>query len=118
MFFFTENNLACYQKSTSENSRKKVPGLNYIEKIIKFQKLHFKQGELFSEYLRQGCKEHRDGILCNYCSTYNWSGPEISGIPQPVPDQSNLPHFLPIRETPITDEEGKPRNVDDYQPRV
>ena len=94
MFFFNEEHLSSYQKCTSDNARKKVPGSCYIEKIANFQKIHCKRGELFTEFIREGCREHLDGTLCDYCSSYHWIGPELSRVPQPVLDQANLPHFL------------------------
>jgi hypothetical protein len=37
---------------------------------------------------------------------------------EPVPDESNLAHYLPVWKTPLTDLQGKPRAVDDHQPCV
>lgn len=35
-----------------------------------------------------------------------------------MPDESNLPHFLPVWRTLLTNTGSKPRPADDYQPRV
>ena len=80
--------------------------------------MHCKRGELFTEFIREGCREHLDGTLCDYCSSHHWIGPELSRVPQPVPDQANPPHFLPVWRTPLNNGQGKPRSVDDYQPRA
>ena len=114
-----EEHLSSYQKCTSDNARKKVPGSCYIEKIANFQKIHCKRGELFTDtVIREGCREHLDGTLCDYCSSHHWIGPELSRVPQPVPDQANPPHFLPVWRTTLNNDQGKPRSVDDYQPRA
>ena len=39
-------------------------------------------------------------------------------VPQPVLDQANPPHFLPVWRMPLNNDQGKPRSFDDYQPRV
>ena len=118
MFFSNEEHLSSYRKCTSENARKKVAGSCYMEKIANFQKIHCKRGELFTEFIREGCREHLDGTLCDYCSSHQWIGPELLRVPQPVPDQANPPHFLPVWRMPLNNDQGKPRSVDDYQPRV
>ena len=101
-FFFNKEHLSSYQKCTSDNAIKKVPGSCYIEKIANFQKIHCKRGELFTEFIREGYREHLDGTLCDYCSSHHWIGPELSRVPQPVPDQANPPHSLPVWRTPPT----------------
>ena len=102
MFFFNEEHLPSYQKCTSDNARKKVPGSCYIEKTANFQKSHCKHGELFTEFIREGCREHLDG-------THHWIGPELSKVHQPVADQANPPYFLPGWRTPLNNDQGKPR---------
>ena len=42
----------------------------------------------------------------------------MKGIPQPIPDAEELFHFKPVNETPTSDENGKPRAPDDFQPRA
>ena len=118
LFFFNEENLASYQKCNSDTSRNNVPGSAYIKKICTFQKIHSRRGEMFTEYVKQGCLGQLDGTLCDYYSSHFWTGPAISRIPQPVPDKSNFPHYLPVWKTPLTDLQGRPIPVDDYQPRV
>ena len=106
MFFFNEEHLSSFQKCTSDNARKKVPGSCYIEKIANFQKIHCKRGELFTEFIREGCREHLDGTLCDYCSSHQWIGPELSRVPQPVPDQANTPHILPVWRRPLNNDQA------------
>ena len=110
--------LPSYQKCTSDSARKRVPGSCYIEKIANFQKIHCKRGELFTEYIRERCREHLESTHCDYCSSHHWIGPELSRVPWPVPDQANPPHFLPVWRTSPKNDQGKPRSVDHYQPQV
>ena len=84
MFLFNEEHLSSYQKCTSDNARKKIPGSCYKEKIANFQKIHCKVGELFTDFIREGCREHLDGTLCDYCSSHHWIELELSRVPQPV----------------------------------
>ena len=42
----------------------------------------------------------------------------IKGVPQPIPDPENPFHFKLVNETPNTDENGRPRAQDDFQPRA
>ena len=39
-------------------------------------------------------------------------------LPQPKPDEDNLGHYLPVFKTPLVDNKGQIREVDDWQPRV
>ena len=95
-----------------------MPGSSYIEKILKFIETHYKIGELFFEYLYRGCCTESTEY-CSFCSDQGWTSPlPIKGIPQPIPDAKELFHFKPVNETPITDENGKPRAPDDFQPRA
>ena len=56
---------------------------------------------------------------CSFCSDQGWTSPlPIKGIPQPIPDAEELFYFKPVNETPNTDENGKPRAPDDFQPRA
>ena len=118
MFFFNEEHLSSYQKCTSDNARKNVLRSCYKEKIANFQKIHCKREELFTEFIREGCREHLDGTLCDYCSSYRWIGPELSRVPQPVPDQVNPPLFHLVWRTPLNNDQSKPRSVDDHHPRI
>lgn len=46
------------------------------------------------------------------------TGPPAQRIPQPEQDEDNPGHYLCVFDTPLTDTEGKIREVDDCQPRV
>jgi hypothetical protein len=91
-----------------------VPGAAYFTKIEKFIESHYITGELFMEFCRDSCKEQRDDIviLCSWCSSNRWIGPETERIPQPIPDENNPGHFLDVYQTPTTG-----RTPDDYLPR-
>ena len=40
----------------------------------------------------------------------------MKGVPQPIPDPENLFHFKYVNATPSTNENGRPRAPDDFQP--
>ena len=69
------------------------------------------------EYVKHSCNEEKKS-LCEFCATHNWISPPAKRIPQPKPDEDNPGHYLPVFKTPLVDNEGKIREVDDWQPRV
>ena len=94
-FFFNTKYLK-YTASKSEVTREKVPGHHYFKKLDDEITRCMISGEMFHEY----CKS-------------------VPPTPHPVPDISKLPkyHYLPVKETPISTNEGR-REVDDYRPRA
>ena len=113
LFFFNSTQLNTY-RNASVNNKMKVPGSAYFIKIEKFIDKHYVAGELFMEFCRDACKEQREGriILCSWCSSKRWVGPETDRIPQPVPDENNPGHYMHVYQTKLTD-----RTPDDYLPR-
>ena len=55
MFFFNKEYLVEYQHATAEVKKMKVPGSEYMEKVLKFFEQHYKVGELFMEYVKHAC---------------------------------------------------------------
>lgn len=116
-FFFNKPYLKEHQNA-AQQKKSDVPGSSYIEKILKFIETHYKIGELFFEYLYRGCCTETSEY-CSFCSDQGWTSPlPMKGIPQPIPDPENLFHFKHVKETPSTDENGRPRAPDDFQPRA
>ena len=73
---------------------------------------HLEVGDLYMEYRRE--------TLCDYCSRCpRGIQVEITPVPRSFPDisQAQSFHYCKFNETP-NETEGKPRPVDDYQPRV
>ena len=105
-------------QNAAQQKKSDVPGSSYIEKILKFIDMHYKVGELFFEYMYRSCctetTEYR-----SFCSDRGWTSPSpIKGFPHNVADPEELFHFKPVNKTPTTDENGKPRGPDDFQPRA
>ena len=61
-----------------------------------------------------------DQQLCLFCSTHPWTGPKVTRVPAPLPDKTQLPahHYCDVLDTPTVRDDGTPRKIDDYQPRV
>ena len=95
-FFFNTEYLKQYTASKSEVTRQKVPGHHYFKKLDDEITRCMVSGEMFHEY-------------CENTS--------VSPTPRPVPDISKLPkyHYLLVKETPISTNEGR-REVNDYHP--
>jgi hypothetical protein len=69
----------------------------------------------YIEYLKGSCEEV--GELCDICRV--WSGPKTDYVPRPYPNYAETGfHYLPGRQTPVRDEEGNIRAIDDFQPRA
>jgi hypothetical protein len=117
MFFFNKDHLTEFQHAATQEKKKAVPGSGYMEKILSFQEMHYRTGELFMEYLKYGCSSD-NGPMCEFCASREWTGPPAQHIPQPKQDEANPGHYLSVFDTPTTDSTGKVRVVDDCQPRV
>ena len=116
-FFFSKPYLKEHQHA-AQQKKSDVPGSSYIEKILKFIETYYNIGELFFEYLYRGCCTETSEY-CSFCSDQGWTSPlPMKGVPQPIPDPENLFHFKYVKETPSTDENGRPWAPDDFQPRA
>jgi hypothetical protein len=61
-------------------------------KCLKFAETHYAVGELFMEYIKNGCEEK--GEKCNFCNEHSWVG-------EPATDKYNAEHFLPFEKNAI-----------------
>ena len=69
------------------------------------------------EHVKFACiSEH--GTVCEFCERHTWVGPPASRIPQPMPDLNNPGHYLPASSTPLQDDQGNLREIDDWQHRA
>ena len=96
-----------------------LPGAGYFAKIDKFIKANYNIGELYLEYRKGDCRQV-DGMLCQFCESTPWKGPEMGRIPRPVPDYRRLPvyQYLPVTHTPVLPNDGEPRLGNDFSPRL
>ena len=92
------------------------PGYHYHQKITNFISMHYKTGELFTEYLKGSCAD-QNGQLCDYCHEHKFVGPVASRIPQPMPDRENPGHYMDVFDTPSMNGDSS-RQADDYLPRA
>ena len=112
-FFFNEANIFAFNKAKSDTSREQIPGTGYMNKISTFIESHYNVGELYMEFLKRTCSEHSDGRLCDFSESHPWVGPEIEGIPQPIPDPKNPSHYKSVFCTPARNDDGSRRDPDD-----
>ena len=54
LFFWDSQYLTNYINASASN-RTKLPGFSYYQKLDKFYQLHFQQGELYMEYIKDDC---------------------------------------------------------------
>ena len=114
-FLWDEGYLEKFISNKSETGRLSIPGHGYYGKLDCYYQIHFKRGDLYLEYLKGSCEEV--GELCNFCVKGN--GSKTYYVPRPYPDYNASGfHYLPGRKTPLRDEEGNLRVVDDFQPRA
>ena len=116
-FFIFEDLLQKFHRSTSETAKEAVPGAAYIKKVKTFYEMHYSRGELFMEFIRDGCVDST-GELCEYCEVNRWVGDKMTRIPQPVPDSQRPNHYFSVFDTSTLNEHGRPREPDDWQPRA
>ena len=115
-FYSDQEYMSAYISASSESAKKKLPGHGYYSMIDNFYKNHCQKGELYIEFLKGSCQK-LDEECCKVC--FEWSGPAINYVPRPYPDYSKAGyHYMPVKNTPIVDQHGKPRYIDDFQPRA
>ena len=81
---------------------------------------HYDFGELYVEFIHGNCAS-KQGELCAHCVQKGWSRPPMNDpIPRPMPNEETLPnyHYKSVLDTPAKAEDGKPRKIDDFQPRA
>ena len=102
--------------TSSESAKKKLPGHGYYSMIDHFYRNYCQKGELCIEFLKGSCQK-LDEECCKVC--LEWSCPATNYVPRPYPDYSKAGyHYMPAKNTPIVDQHGKPREIDDFQPRA
>ena len=114
--FFNRDYLEQFQKATG-GAQKETPGYFYIKKILKFIKEHYRVGELYMEFLKDGCKEN-NGDQCSWCKDAGWKGPTMARVPEPVPDRENPGHYKDAFDTSNERDTGEARPVDEFAPRA
>ena len=77
---------------------------------MNFIQLHYQVGELYMQFIREGCVDAGESEVCEYCSAGR-TGKRLKRIPRPYPDTSG--HYKDVFETPNED-----RAIDDFQPRA
>lgn len=116
--FFNDAEFLDMFLSKGVRERPESPGGHYYAKVLSFLKSHCHAGEKYLEFVKGACE--KNGIVCDYCTKHPWVGPKTTRVPAPFPDVSQLPafHYLDVLTTPTKDDKGKPRLIDDFQPRV
>ena len=106
-----------FAKGISE--RLQSPGGHYYNKLMVFLETHCHVGEKYLEFMKGSCNT-ADQQLCLFCSTHPWTGPKVTRVSAPLPDKTQLPahHYCDVLDTPTVRDDGTPRKIDDYQPRV
>ena len=87
-------------------------------KITNFIELHYRVGELYMEFIKDGCMEK--GEQCSWCKETKWIGPKFERVPEPHPDSQKKGHYMDVFETPNYVDEAKKvcRPVDELAPRA
>ena len=93
-----------------------MPGYHYFKKVLAFTENHFEIGRKYLEYVRHYCADSAQSS-CAFCSESDWVGSKCTKIPKPMPDYSaDGLHYTSVFYTKL-EIDGKPRTVDDFQPR-
>ena len=108
LFFSNTEYLNAWRKA-GKRQRPHLPGHNYFSLVDEIRQTHLEVGELYMEF--STC----DSLDCpNNCVENPY--PKIDPVPRPLPD-SSTDHYKTYENTPSLGADGKPRPIDDYQPR-
>ena len=108
LFFSNTEYLNAWRKA-GKRQRPHLPGHNYFSLVDEIRQTHLEVGELYMEF--STC----DSLDCpNNCVENPY--PKIDPVPRPLPD-SSTDHYKTYENTPSLGTDGKPRPIDDYQPR-
>ena len=66
-------------------------------KITNFIELHYRVGELYMEFIKDGCMEK--GEQRSWCKETKWIGPKFERVPEPHPDSQRKGHYMDVFET-------------------
>ena len=116
-FFFNKTYLVQYNTASSIPQKQSVPGYHCITKVMTFFEKHYHNGELYFEYIKEGCLETNQEP-CDKCVNVEWVGPRCSRVPSPMPDPNNEGHYLPLSDTSTTTVNGDLRVIDGFAPRA
>ena len=75
-----------------------MAGYHYFRKIQVFIDSHYELGELYQEFIKEGCKKIF-GASCDFCTTYSRVGPKIRRIPRPELDPDNPGYYKNVFKT-------------------
>lgn len=100
----------------SEAKRRYLPVYHYYTKLQSFYEKHFEEGELYIEFRKTSCVEGiNSGAICDFCKI-GWRSTTINRIPRPFPGPNY--QYLPLKDTPIYNNDGSSRKPNDFQPRA
>ncbi len=118
LFFGDSQYLTNYINASASN-RTKLPGFSYYQKLDKFYQLHFQQGELYMEYIKDDCLKNGNDEKCSFCKENPWKATKITRVPRAKP-MVDSPNFLPLNDTPVYEDIDllSWRKPDDFQPRA
>lgn len=113
-FFFNKDQLQEFGRA-SDVQKQNVTGYHYFSKISGYIDSHYEKGELYMEFLKDGCTRDA-GKPCTTCSS-GWIGPVMERIPRPFPDETTF-KYKSVFESPGSSAEDEPRPPDDFLPRA
>ena len=106
-FFHSHDHLKLFIDNRNKKQQQNVPGYYHFKKIDLFINNHYQIGELYQEFIKEGCKK-TTGDICDFCSSCIWVGPRMGRIPRPEPDPENPGHYKNVFQTlGINGEQGK-----------
>ena len=112
--FFNQKYIKEYQHATAIK-KPSLPVYHYMQKLEAFMQRHIQLGEMYLEYIRDSCDPD---TKCEYCQNLKWQAPIMERIPRPFPDETKDGHYLDVFNTPATNANGSPREIDDFLPRA
>ena len=116
-FFFNREYITQFNKSSGE-TQAEIPGYHYCVKIMKFINDHYHVGELYMEFIKDGCKEKDESKHCDWCKETGWRGPMMSRVPEPCPDKDNQGHYMDVFKSSNKTTKGEIRPIDEFAPRA
>lgn len=103
LFFWDSLHLTNYINASGAN-KSKLPGYHYYQKLERFYQLHFQQGELYMEFIKDDCLKNGDHEKCSFCKDNPWKAAKITRAPRPKP-MVDSQDFLPLNDTPVYEDE-------------
>ena len=110
-FFHSHDHLKLFIHNRNKKQQQNVPGYYHFKKIELFIDNHYQIGELYQEFIKEGCKKTA-GDISDFCNSCTWVGPHMDRIPRPELDPENPGHYKNVFQTLGIN--GKQRQVDDF----